>query len=267
MLYRKLHGLPRNRTLVIAHRGGALLWPENTLRAFAAALRLGSDVLEMDVRQSAEGVPVVIHDETVDRTTNARGPVRSFRLSELRQLDAAYRFSAIDAPGTFACRGTGVTISTLREVFQAFPRAFMLVEIKERDSALADAILQLVAEFDRDERTLLASFHHDMLRHFRGAAPAVATHASRREAAAFLAAALLFCARLINPGYELLLVPPASGGLPVLTRHFVSAAAGCGLAVGAWTINDAAGMRALARRGVWGLITDRPDLAVPIVRE
>ena len=266
-LHAFFESLPADRPVVIAHRGGAELWPENTLIAFQGAVDLGVRVLEMDVHQTADGVPVVIHDETVDRTTNTTGRVIDFTLERLRELDAAYQFSPLETPGTFPLRGTGITVPTLREVFEAFPDAHMIVELKEEDATIADAVLSLVTEFDRVDRTLLASFSHEILVHFRTRNPQIATHASEPEATRFLIASWLFSAGMVSPKYEALLVPPSVGPLPVLTGRFLQAADNRRLFVAGWTINDLSRMRIFARRGIGGLITDRPDLALQVAAE
>jgi len=258
--------LPQDRTLVFAHRGGAALWPENTLTAFAGAWELGVDVLEMDVHVTADGVPVVIHDRSVDRTTDGSGLVGSFTLAELKQLDAAYYFSPLDDPGKFQLRGTGVTIPTLQEVFEAFPAAHMVVESKETDIAAAEIILKLVQEYKRADRTLLASFSHRVLNYFRGHDPQVATHASQPEVTRFVVASWLFAAGLVTPAYESLVVPPWHGRIPVLTRRFATAASKKNLFVAAWTVNDKDEMLRLMEMGVHGLITDQPDLALDLAR-
>lgn len=254
--------LPQDRPVVIAHRGGADLWPENTLTAFRGAVALGADVLEMDVHQSAEGIPVVIHDWTVDRTTNGSGPVPSFALEELQELDAAFHFSPLDDPGTYPMRGREVVIPTLREVFDAFPETPMIVEVKENDLGLADRVVALVQEFNRSDRTMLASFHQPVLERFRSSDARLATHLSEREATPFLIASWLFSGHLFSPAGEALLVPTRRGILPVTTGRLLRAAEGRNLFVAAWTINDAEEMKRLLARGVRGLITDRPDLAV-----
>lgn len=256
--------LPTDRALVIAHRGGARLWPENTLVAFGGAVDLGSDVLEMDVYQTADRVPVVIHDDTVDRTTSGTGRVDAFTLAELKELDAGYRFSPADTEG-HPYRGAGLTIPTVREVFEAFPAEHMIVEVKENDTALADEVVRLVREFDRMDRTLLASFHHDILVHFRTVAPEAATHGSEQELIPFLVSSWLLLAGVTSPSYEAVLVPRRSGPIPVTTRRFIRAAQNRNLFVAAWTINDPEVMRELVGIGINGLITDRPDLALEAV--
>ena len=258
--------LPDDRPLVVAHRGGALIFPENTIVAFHGAVDLGSDVLEMDVFQTSDGVPVVIHDQTVDRTTDGTGRIGSFTLEELKELDAGYRFNEIGEPVSFPYRGEGVTIPKVREVFETFPREHMIVEIKENDTGLADAVIALVREFGRADRTLIGSFHHDILVYVRDTLPEVATHGSERELIPLLVSSWLFLGGVVTPSYETVLVPQRTGVIPVTTRRFIRAAQRRNLFVAAWTINDPADMRELVRRGIDGLLTDRPDLAYDIVR-
>src|SRR5829696_5003203 len=124
------------RPLAIAHRGGAGLWPENTLYAFERAAALGVDVIETDVRATADGELVVIHDEGVERTTDGMDRVGSLTLAELKRLDAAYRFSP-DGGRSFPLRGSGVSVPTLREVFAALPHMRFNIEPKQGVPAVA----------------------------------------------------------------------------------------------------------------------------------
>ncbi len=115
------HFFQCTRPLNMAHRGGSRLAPENTLAAFEHATSLGVDVLEMDLRSSADGVVVAMHDDGVDRTTDGTGPVTGLTLADLKALDAGYRFSR-DGGATFPHRGQGVSIPTLDEVLTAVDR-------------------------------------------------------------------------------------------------------------------------------------------------
>lgn len=108
------------RPLVFAHRGGGGLIPENTLEAFVYSARMGVDVLELDVHATKDGALVVLHDASVDRTTDGRGRVNELTLDEIKKLDAGYLFSA-DGNQTFPFRGRGVTVPTLSEIFDALP--------------------------------------------------------------------------------------------------------------------------------------------------
>ncbi len=262
--------LPKERPVVIAHRGGALLRPENTMEAFAWAGKIGAHVLEMDVHLSADGIPVVIHDAEVDRTTDGKGAVSSFTLDELKSLDAGYRFLSEDGR-RFPYRGAGITVPTLREVFSAFPTAHIVVDAQDNDIRRADAMIALVREYDRADRTLLSSFHQRSLRHFRNVAPEAPTNGSEEELKPLLTATWLFLSGLVSPAYEAVLVPTYHGRIPVTTRRFIRGARSRNLFVAAWTINDPDEMAALVDRGIDGIITDRPDLALsldpnPIIR-
>ena len=106
--------------LVVAHRGGSALWPENTLRAFQAATTLGVDVLEMDLHSTADDVLVVCHDASLDRTTNGTGAIREQTHSKVRALDAGYHWTN-DGGASYPFRGKGFRVPTLEEVFQRFP--------------------------------------------------------------------------------------------------------------------------------------------------
>jgi glycerophosphoryl diester phosphodiesterase len=257
--------LPAGRPLVIAHRGGEGIFPENTLAAFRGAGRLGADILEMDLRRTADGELVVIHDETVNRTTDGSGPVAGFTLEELKELDAGYRFRPPDSPEEFPYRGRGLTVPTLREVFSALPERHLIVEIKEDDPAAADAVIALVREFDRSGLTLAAGFHRDVLLRFRKLSPETATHATKGEVTIFLPAAWLGLEGLFSPDYGAFLVPPREGVIPLTTRRFIRAAQNRNIFTAAWTVNGPAEMRRLLNRGIGGLITDRPDLARELI--
>src|SRR5574341_1011125 len=129
---------------VIAHRGGAHLRPENTLAAFSHAVEIGADVVDTDVRTTADGAIVCIHDATVERTTEGAGRVESLTLGELQKLDAGYRWST-DGGRTYPFRGQGIRVPSLEEVLVRFPRARMNVEIKNPPGeALARPLCELI---------------------------------------------------------------------------------------------------------------------------
>lgn len=259
--------LPQEQILVVAHRGGSLIFPENTMAAFSGALSLGAHMLEMDVHLTADGIPVVIHDDTVDRTTDGVGNVNGFTLEELKRLDAGYRFSLEDQPDTHPFRNSGVTIPTLREVFEAFPQTPIILEVKENSFDLTDAVIDLIDEFNRQDLVLMASFHAEILDYIRQKRPQTATHASEDEVKAFLPAAWLFLEGLIAPAYEAFIIPKTSGRFPVASTRFIEAANRRNIFVGVWTINDAHSMRQLIDKGVDALITDRPDLALEMLEK
>src|SRR5829696_8554802 len=111
---------------VIAHRGAPGSAPENTMPAFQLAARQGADAFELDVRLTADGVPVVFHDLTLERTTDGTGPIGALRLNELRSIDAGAKFTA-DRNLTFPFRAADVRIPTLADVLRGFPEMALLV--------------------------------------------------------------------------------------------------------------------------------------------
>lgn len=255
---------------VLAHAGGALLWPDNTMTAFTAAQALGADVLELDVHESATGEFVVIHDATVDRTTDGSGAVAELTLQELRRLDAGYRWTsdgprADGAAEDFRYRDAGVTLPTLAEVLGAFPATAVNVELKQADARAAARLCEALRAAGAADRVMVGSFHAGPLRAFREACPEVSTSASQNEVIVFLALEKLRLSAVLTPAYDALQVPVERSGIRIVTPHFVEAAHARGVDVHVWTINDEQAMRALVAMGVDGLITDRPDRALRVL--
>lgn len=252
------------RPLAIAHRGGAGLWPENTLYAFEHAAALGVDVIETDVHVTADGELVVFHDEGVERTTDGAGRVGSLTLAELKRLDAAYRFST-DGGRSFPVRGSGVSVPTLREVFEALPRMRFNIEPKQAVPPLAAPLCRLIREYGMTDRVLIASFSGTTLGEFRRECPEVATSAATGEVASFLTLEETGLAASYSPSMQALQVPEHAGALRVLTRDFVEAAHGRNLRVHAWTVNAEGDMRRLVELGVDGIMTDYPDRLLKVL--
>ena len=159
-----------DEVLVMAHRGGRRLWPENTLYAFQHAAELGVDVLEMDVHSTQDGALVVIHDDTVDRTTNGVGEVQTFSLAELQALDAGYQWSNDDG-ATYPFRGQSIQIPTLEQVFQALPGYPMNIEIKQREPDITGPVCDLIRQYEMTEKVLIASFDTATIQAFREVCP------------------------------------------------------------------------------------------------
>ncbi len=254
------------RVWVIAHRGGSGLAPENTMVAFRNAVSMGVDMLEMDVHVTRDGHIVVIHDSTVDRTTNGVGRVEDMTLSEIKKLDAGYRFTP-DGGMTYPYRGKGVTIPTLDEVLGAFPDSKMSIEIKPDDPAVADKVVSLVKEHGARDRVLLVSFNNDVVHRVRVLDPEIVTGASRKEMYLFWIMVRLHTWRLYRPVPDVLQLPQRWKGQQVVTPSVVRAAHKLGMKVQVWTVDDPADMQRLIAEKVDGIITDRPDLMLGLLRK
>jgi len=250
--------------LVMAHQGGYGLWPSNTLYAFQRAVALGVDVLEMDVHSTTDDVLVVIHDDTVHRTTDGSGAVHDFILAELQRLDAGYRWTS-DGGGTFPYRGQGIRIPALEELFVAFPGMPMNIEIKQAEPSIAAPLCRLIREYDMEERVLVASFHEVATREFRQACPEVATATIQNEVIILFALSRPFLEGVYSPAAGAMQVPEYRSGIHVLAPRLIDAAHKRGLQVHAWTINDEDDMRRLIDLGVDGIITDYPDRLLQVL--
>jgi len=246
-----------DKFLVIAHRGGHGLGPENTLYTYQLAVDLGVDVLEMDLHRTKDGQFVVLHDSTVDRTTNGTGPVAQFTLAELKKLDAAYKWS----PGSgkeFPLRGRGLSVPALSEVFKAFPRMRMNIEIKEPDPTELQALCSLIHEYGMSRNVMIASFDSGTLKKFRSTCPGIATSAGASEAMLFYALQKMRLESVYSPAALALQVPQSYGDLQVVTKRFVEAAHARNLKVHVWTVNRVDDMKSLIQLGVDGIMTDYP---------
>jgi glycerophosphoryl diester phosphodiesterase len=249
------------RPLVFAHRGGACLAPENTLAAMDCGLSWGADGIELDVRLSRDGIAVVHHDATLDRTTDESGEIAARTADELQRVDAAYRFEAGSA---FPYRGQGIGIPLLTTVLARYRDTRVIVEMKVNSVDLARAVVGAVRAARAEDRVCLGSFGLRTLRAARVLAPEIATSAAREEVrwALYRSWCRWPVSRVAYGGYQ---VPENAGSTRVVSPRFIDAAHGAGLAVQVWTVDAPAAARRLLAWGVDALITDRPDLIVPIV--
>lgn len=254
------------RTLVMAHRGGAGLWPENTMYAFEHAASLGIDVLEMDVHATSDGVPVVIHDATVERTTNGTGRVNAMTLSELKRLDAAYRWTT-DGGKSFPLRGRGITMPTLEEVFKAFPQTRLNIDIKQAQPSIVKSLCSLIRDYKMEEKVTIASFNSESLDEFRRECAGVATSASPSDLRSLMAMRAGSQTFNIPTSLRALQLPDYAIGRESLNPDFVGPVHARGLEIHIFTINSEADMRRLVALGVDGIITDYPDRLLAILNE
>ena len=247
-----------SRPLVFAHRGGGGLIPENTLEAFVYSARMGVDVLELDIHSTSDGTLVVHHDAAVDRMTDGRGRVNELTLEAVKKLDAGYLFS-LDGGQTFPFRGKGVTVPTLREIFDALPEMTFNIEPKQHVPSIIVPLCALIRERKMVDKTIVGSFNQTTIDDFRRECPEVATSASPSEVSRFLALSKAGLGDSYSPPMQALQVPENLGNLQVVSKEFVETAHRRNLKVHVWTINETADMQRLIELGVDGIMTDYPD--------
>lgn len=251
--------LSRKRPLVIGHRGTAGTVPENTLESFKQAVLDGADMLECDVRLSADNEVIIIHDQTLDRTTNGSGLVASMTLSQIKKLDAGYRFTT-DGGKTFPFRGKGIRVSTLAELLRELPAVPLNLELKVESVVLVGRCVDLLRTYGRlkDVTLVFANASTRLARLTRRLAPDAITGHSKRECMRFVVLARLRQHRLFKPRGPYLHVPVRRRRINVLTAKLVAAAHKLGMEVHAWTVNDEPEMRRCLALGVDALFTDFP---------
>ncbi|MDR7420059.1 MAG: glycerophosphodiester phosphodiesterase family protein [Armatimonadota bacterium] len=230
----------KTRPQVIAHRGVSGEAPENTLAAYRKALAIGVDGVELDVHLSADGIPVVIHDPRLERTTTGRGLVKDHTVAALKRLDAGRWFGEAFA---------GERIPTLAEALDLLRPVRVIVELKNGPiyyPGIAAAVAAVVREVGHT-RITVSSFDHPVLLDLRAAAPEIPT-------------AVLLAARPIDP------VRPARDAdarylhlqWAFVTREVVEVAHAAGLAVEAWTVDEPEQMRGLLATGADGIMSNHP---------
>ena len=250
----------QTRPLIFAHRGGCALGPENTIAAFDLGLQAGADGLELDVRLSADAVPVVHHDSTLDRTTSASGPVAARTAADLARIDAGWRF---EGGGWFPFRHQGVGVPTLGDVLRKYPGVPIIIEMKVDSREMGEAVARDVRAAGAVDRVCAAGYGARSAAAARAALPEMACSASHPEVrlAVYRAWARWPVRRARYGGYQ---VPELSGRLRIVSPHFVGCARKADLRVQVWTVDEEADMRRLLAWGVDGLSSNRPDLAVRV---
>lgn len=254
---------PRPR--LFAHRGGARIAPENTIEAFAAGLAAGADRLEMDVHATRDGHVVVLHDPTIDRTTDGTGLVREMTLAELQRLDAGARFPGDG--GDFPFHGRGVVVPTLAAVLEAFPGVPLNIEIKQDEPQIEHAVLDVLDRFGARAQVLLAAEESTIMARIRAAAPDVLTSFSAADVLEFVTAWHGGTLDAYRPPGIALQIPPSFGEVQLVTAESVAIAHRMGLEMHVWTIDDPAEMAALLDLGVDAIMTDVPPLAARLLQE
>ncbi|WP_236634708.1 glycerophosphodiester phosphodiesterase [Alteribacter lacisalsi] len=254
--------------LVIAHQGGEHLAPSNTLEAFENAEELGADVLEFDVHITADGVPVAIHDATVDRTTDGTGTVNDMTFDEIKVLDAGDYFQ--DSNGEYSYRGQGVTIPSVEEILENFGHMKLNIELKatnnpDQHEELVHSVWDLIRTYEMEEKVLIASFEQDLIDRFREVSGGAAVSGGRQEVTRFVLLHKLFLNSIYSPTVDAVQIPVEESIFNLADHSLIRGAHNRGMEVHYWTINDEETMEKLIELGADGIITDRPDLLLELL--
>ena len=245
--------IPRDRPLIIAHRGASAAAPQNTLAAFRRALELGADGVELDVHLSADGVPVVMHNFAVDETTDGTGRVTDKTLAELKELDAGSKF---------APRFAGEHIPTLAEVFQALEGKLLvnveLIDFSPQGVGLEAPVAEVVRQCNMENKALFSSFNPFSLRRMRSLAPQIPSGLLYAQGLPIYLRRAWFAPLTPHEARH-----PHAG---MTDARLVKWCHARKLRVNVWTVNEPVEMKRLISLGVDGIITDVPDVLGAIVR-
>ena len=266
------------RPIIFAHRGGAGEAPESTLGAMQAALAANPGVaIELDVHQSRDGHIVVIHDDTVDRTTNGTGAVAQLTLAELQALDAGFcatpgerrgtaaRGACREGTGKFPFRGKGYRIPTLQEVLAQLPRE-TLIGMEVKAPGFEPKLAEVLRASGRLRRLIVGAARDDIAVRLRQLLPQVPHYFPRWAGMRFATSIKLSNGRLSSPDYQVFATPQAASGMRLDTAGLIQAARRLGVLVAYWTINDPEHIDRLLRLGADAIMTDYPDRASKVAQ-
>jgi glycerophosphoryl diester phosphodiesterase len=235
--------------------------PENTLPSFQDAFNEGARFVEIDVRGCKEGEVVILHDATLNRTTNGRGSVNKLSLKELKALDAGYWFT-FDGGASYPYRRQKIQIPTLEEYLLAFPTARTIIEIKQSRPAIAKKVLEIVCRLGKEEQVLVATEKDEIMRDLRKELQSngfrIASGFSYGEVAAFFYWITGGKRNNFVPPGQALQIPCEYRGMKLVGEETVNAAHELGVEMFVWTVNEIKEMERLLKLGVDGIITDYP---------
>lgn len=260
-----------DQTLVIAHRGGRAHAPENTLPAFARSVELGVDVLELDVHLTKDEEIVVLHDATVDRTTDGSGHINELTYAEVEVLDAGYYYQ--DEAGDYTYRDQGVHIPRLEEVFDQFPAQRYFIELKDTTAPVLQPMLiqkvwELIQQYQMEDQVVIGSFDHDLIEDFQQISGGqVAIGAGEQAARSFVKGHLAYLNGWTTINADSLQLPLEKEGHDLTHNNLLRGVLKQNIALYYWTINDPATMHSLLDKEVDGIMTDHPALLLEIIAE
>ncbi|MDH4333976.1 MAG: glycerophosphodiester phosphodiesterase family protein [Chloroflexota bacterium] len=241
-------------TLVVAHRGAPTEAPENTMEAYRLGVAAGADAIELDVHLTADGQLVVIHDETLERTTDATDAVARLSMDEIRRADAGHHFSAED--GSFPFRGKGLRVPTLPEVIEWLPAGVgLVVEVKAREATEATVAALRGSRVRAAGAASVISFDPASINRAHELDPGLMT-GYLLVPGENLDRALTFA---VEHGH--VAVHPWEGDLGLDPAPLLLQAVAYGRQVGCYVVNEPDRMRHLAAYGLWGFVTDVPRIA------
>lgn len=259
--------------MIIVHGGAKELYPENTALAFREISKLEIDAIEVDLALTKDNILITHHDLSIDRMTSGSGLVRELTYSRIRQFDYAEDFPGIEKD--YPYRGHPLAYpETLENLFIKYPDYFYVIEIKDKEKAghmAADLLISLISKYAMEDKVLIASFDDEIINYFSHISKGeLLLSTARKEATRYVLFEKLRMGLFYKPRTHVLETPLMEkiGNLQIdlSTVHFIKEAHRHNMAVHYWTVNDRDEMERLISRGVDGIITDRPDIMIELLK-
>ena len=263
--------LSYDQPVILAHRGGAGIAPENTMAAFVKSAELGVHGFEIDVRLTDDEEIIVFHDEYLDRTTDGAGKVADMTLEKLRSFELGYHFT--DPNGKQSYRGKSERVVTLRELLEEFPEMHINIDMKDspetyEGSLLPSKLWRLIDSMNVQDRVVVTSFYDEQIDRFNlYAQNRIALGAGENEVKKAYSSFTSQFGHLYQPRADVFQIPVKSSVFRLDSPRFISFLESRNVPVHYWTIDEAETMRSLIAAGAKGIITDRPDIAVKVLSE
>lgn len=246
---------------MIGHRGACAFLPENTKESFRLAFEQGAYGIEFDVHASRDGVPVIVHDATFNRTTNAVGYINRFRVQDLKKLDAGFQFDP-QKNKTYPYRKKNITVPLFEELLEEFKTQQLCVEMKECAPELTRKVVGLIKRYGAESRCIVGSKHFSVSETMRTEFPEIRRFLSKRE---FVSLFMNYKTGNGDPEKDpgaVASMPIEACGLAFGNKDFIEYLHRLKITVCYWTVNNPIVMKELAKRGADMIITDNPALAL-----
>ena len=257
--------------IILAHRGGAKLAPENTWAAFNRSAEIGVHGFEIDIRMTSDEEILVFHDEFIDRTTDGAGRVADMSLEQLKAFDLGYHF--IDTDGQHSYRGKNEQVVLLRDLIEKFPQMYINIDIKDdpetyEGSLVPSKLWRLIDSLGVQDRVAVTSFYDEQIDRFNlYAQNRVAIGAGENEVRKAYTSYNSQFGHLYQPRADVFQIPVKSSVFRLDSPRFIAFLENLNIPVHYWIIDEPEAMRALINAGAKGIITDRPDLALALISE
>ena len=254
--------------VTISHQGGNKVYPDQSMLAFNNSVRLGIQVLELDVHRTSDSVLVIHHDTSIDRLTNKTGIIKEMTWGELQSVDGAYNWTINGED--YPYRGKGVKILSLEQLFDQYPNQLYDIEIKQNDPPIENDLCDLLRKYDiASDQVIVASFYDNIINRFHDVCPEVAISLSVNKGTKLYVLSRIGLERLLPVNSVIAQLPltfPSPFGDLKLDKRYINAFSNGERQVWVWTVDDSSTMEEVIEMGAHGILTDRPDVLMNVIQ-